>query len=86
MSPLSNELRGILERAIIKAREVAEEAALAALTILAVKGDEPFASLNAEQRRLRNALRAKARQLGDGSLTKGFQPLIEEVAYEPGRK
>jgi len=82
MSPLSNELRSMLERAIIKAREVAEEAALAALTTLAVKHEEPFTTLNAEQRRLRNALRAKARQLGDGSLTKGFQPLIEEVAYE----
>lgn len=82
MSPLSNELRRLLERAIIKARGVAEEAALAALTTLAVKRDESFISLNTEQRRLRNALRAKARQLGDGSLTKGFQPLIEEVAYE----
>ncbi len=82
MAPLSNELRSMLERAIIKAREVSEEAALAALTTLAVMRDEPFASLDREQRRLRNALRAKARQLGDGSLTKGFQPLIEEVAYE----
>lgn len=82
MSPLSNELRSMLERAIIKAREVAEEAALAALTTLAVKRDEPFASLNTEQRRLRNMLRAKARQLGDGSLTEGFELLIEEVAYE----
>ena len=82
MAPLSNELRSMLERAIIKAREASEEAALAALTTLAVMRDEPFASLDREQRRLRNALRAKARQLGDGSLTKGFQPLIEEVAYE----
>ena len=82
MSPLPTELRSLLERAIIKAREVAEEAALAALNTLAVMRDEPFASLNTEQRRLRNALRAKGRQLGDGSLTKGFQPLIEEVAYE----
>ncbi len=82
MAPLSNELRGILEKVIIKAREVAEEAALATLTTLAITRDEPFASFNTEQRRLRNALRAKARQLGDGSLIKGFQPLIEEVAYE----
>src|SRR5258708_28957656 len=82
MAPLSNELRGMLERAIIKAREVSEEAALAALTTLAVMREEPFASFNTEQRRLRNTLRAKARQLGDGSLTKGFQPLVEEVAYE----
>jgi len=82
MAPLSNELRSMLERAIIKAREVSEEAANAALTTLAVMRDEPFPSLDREQRRLRNALRAKARQLGDGSLVKGFQPLIEEVAYE----
>jgi len=72
----------MLEREIIKAREVAEDAALAALTTLAVMRDEPFASFNTEQRRLRNALRAKARQLGDGSHIKGFQPLVEEVAYE----
>ena len=82
MSPLSNELRSILERAIIKAREVAEEAAFAALTTLAVKRDEPFASLDVEQRRLRITLRAKARQLGNGNLNSGFQPLVEEVAYE----
>jgi hypothetical protein len=82
MAPLSNELRSMLERAIIRAREIAEEEAESALIRLSVNRNEPFASLNTEQRRLRNALRAKARQLGDGSLTKGFQPLIEEVAYE----
>jgi len=82
MSPLSNELRNILEHAVIRAREVAEEAAKTALTILAVKQDEAFASLSPEQRRLRIALRAKARQLGNGDVEKGFQPLIEEVAYE----
>src|SRR6266487_2319695 len=82
MAPLSNELRSMLERAIIGAREIAEEEAQAALIRLAVNRNEPFASLDLKQRRLRNALRAKARQLGDGSLTKGFQPLIEEVAYE----
>jgi len=72
----------MLERAIIGAREIAEEETESALIRLSVNRNEPFASLNAEQRRLRNALRAKARQLGEGSLTKGFQPLIEEVAYE----
>jgi len=82
MAALSNEVRSMLERAIIGAREIAEEEAESALIRLSVNRNEPFASLNAEQRRLRNALRAKARQLGDGSLTKGFQPLIEEVAYE----
>ncbi len=84
MAPLSNELRSMLERAIIRAREIAEEEAQAALIRLAVNRNEPFASLNAEQRRLRNALRAKARQLGGGSSSqdKGFKLLVEEVAYE----
>ncbi len=84
MAPLSNELRSMLERAIIKSREIAEEEAEAALTRLAVNRNEPFASLHAEQRRLRNALRAKARQLGGGSASQdvGFKLLVEEVAYE----
>ena len=56
MATLANELRSMLERAIIKAREIAEEEAQAALIRLAVNRNEPFASLNAEQRRLRNAL------------------------------
>jgi len=82
MSPLPNELRSLLERAIIKAREEADEAAKVALTALAVMRDEPFSSLTAEQRRLRVALRAKARQLG-GSSSKdiGLKLLVEEVAY-----
>ena len=77
-------LRNVLERAIIKAREIAEEEAEAALTRLAVNRNEPFASLDLEQRRLRNALRVRARQLGGGSLSQdtGFQRLVEEVAYE----
>ena len=84
MAPLSNELRGMLERAIVKAREMAEEEAEAALIRLAVNRNEPFASLDPEQRRLRNALRVRARQLGGGSTVQdtGFKRLIEEVAYE----
>ncbi len=84
MAPLSNELRSMLERAIIRAREIAEEEAQAALIRLSVNRNEPFASLNAEQRRLRNALRAKMRQLGGGSSSQdtGFKLLVEEVAYE----
>src|SRR6266849_2662511 len=84
MAPLSNELRSMLERVIIRAREIAEEESQAALIRLAVNRNEPFASLNAEQRRLRNALRASVRQLGGGSSfhDKGFKLLVEEVAYE----
>jgi Eco57I restriction-modification methylase len=84
MAPLSNELRGMLERAIIKAREIAEEEAEAALTRLAVNHNQPFASLDPEQRRLRNALRVRVRQLGGGSSAQdvAFKRLVEEVAYE----
>src|SRR5258708_4399965 len=82
MTPLTTDLRTILERAIVKAREASEEAAKAALATLAVMESDAFASLNIDQKRLRNALRARARQLGDGDLSKGEKPLIEEVAYE----
>ncbi len=84
MAPISNELRSVLERAIIRARDIAEEEAQAALIRLSVNRNEPFVSLNAEQRRLRNALRASVRQLGGGSSfhDKGFKLLVEEVAYE----
>ncbi|SRR6266487_433402 len=86
MSPLSSDLRNILERAIIKARDVAEEAAKAALIALAVPQDTAFKSISDEQRRLRNALRVKMRQLGGGSDAQqqevGFQLLVEEIAYE----
>ena len=30
---------------------------------------------------MRNTLRAKARQLGNGVQSDGFQPLVEEIAY-----
>jgi len=61
MPPLPSELRNLLEKAVIRAREEAEQAARIALSTLAVDAERAFASLDAEQRRLRNALRAKAR-------------------------
>ena len=84
MAPLANDLRNMLEREIIRAREIAEEEAQAALIRLAVNSNEPFASLHPGQRRLRNALRVRARQLGGGSASQetGFKLLVEEVAYE----
>lgn len=81
MPALDPGLRGSLERAVLAAREASEKAGKAALETLAVQRGEPFASLSAEERRLRNALRARARLLG-GSLEKGIPLLIEEVAYE----
>lgn len=82
MTPLTTDLRAILANAIVKARDAAEDAAKAALATLAVMENDAFTSLNPEQRRLRIALRARARQLGDGNLAQGEQPLVEEIAYE----
>lgn len=88
MAPLSSELWNMLERAIIRAREIAGEEAKAALNRLAVNRSEPFTSLNREQRRLRNALRAKVRQLDDGSVLQergGVNPFFrtpkEAISY-----
>ena len=51
------------------------------LDVLAVNQQRAFETLTSEQRVLRNALRAKARQLGSGSQSAGFALLVEEVAY-----
>ena len=82
MPALASELRTRLERTIIQARAAAESGARAALDALAVKRNEPFPTMTPEARRLRNALRARARQLGNGVQADGFEPLVEEVAYE----
>ena len=81
MASLESTLRSALEKAVIAAREEAEDAARAALDILAVNQQRAFETLTSEQRALRNALRAKARQLGSGSQPAGFALLVEEVAY-----
>ena len=81
MAPLESTLRSALEKAMVAARDEAEEAAGAALDVLAVNQPRAFETLTREQRALRNALRAKARQLGSGSRSTGFALLVEEVAY-----
>ena len=81
MSPLDSALRTVLEKAVVEARDKAEDAARAALNTLAVNSPKAFATLTKERRALRNALRAKARQLGSGSQSAGFPILVEEVAY-----
>jgi hypothetical protein len=79
---LSGELRSVLEKRIGEAREIAEKAAGATVTALAVDRPESFPGMSDEQRRLRNTLRARARQLGKGLQTDGLQPLQEEIAYQ----
>lgn len=82
MAAVSSELRGILEKAVLAGRAASETAAAAALNTIGLTTVQPYASLTAEQRRLRVALRARARQLGDGSEEKGRHLLVEEIAYE----
>jgi hypothetical protein len=82
MPPLPTDLRSQLESTIIAARELAERAAAAALTTLAVRRDEAFPAMTDAQRRLRRALRQYARHLGEGVLTAGIDALIHEIAYE----
>lgn len=85
MPALPTDLRNKLERAIIAARDVAEAGARAALEALAVHNHEPYPHQKPEQRKLRNHLRAHARQLGDTQNAKGelrIDRLVHECAYE----
>jgi len=82
MAPLPSELRNQLEQTVVKARDAAEEAARTAVTTLAVARDTFFPAMTEDQKALRRALRAKARQLGGGYLPDGMVRLVEEIAYE----
>lgn len=82
MAPLNAALRGVLEKAVVAARDAAERAATAAIATLAVGREEAFATHTPEQRALRVALRARARQLGGGRLQDGLPLLVEEIGYE----
>ena len=81
MPSLDPTLRSVLEKAVVEARRKAEEGARAALGVLGVNDSRAYTTHTKEQRGLRNALRAKARQLGSGSQPAGFNLLVEEVAY-----
>jgi hypothetical protein len=76
MTVLSGELRSVLEKAIVAARDAAESASPEALDALGVAAAKAPEHLGEDDRRLRVALRAEARQLG------GFERLVEECAYE----
>jgi hypothetical protein len=91
MPTLDTELRDLLatvigkESATTGARVIAETAARAALEALAVALPAPYAHLTDSQRKQRNRLRARARQLGDSLDPKQANPmarLIEQTAYE----
>jgi hypothetical protein len=87
MNGLASELRKQLGKVVVLAREAAEVGARKALEALAVHEADPYKYLDEEQRVLRRALRAQARQLGDEeSRTKkgayGIAHLQDKVAYD----
>ena len=86
MKTLAPNLRKQLERTIADAREAAETGARVALEGLAVHDREPYAHMSADQRALRQRLRARARQLGDSrdpdSRSHEIGHLVHECAYE----
>src|SRR4051812_905561 len=82
MTSLNQELRRALERAVERGRVVAEAAASAAVARLGVGGTPAPAYLVEFERVSRRALRARARQLGDGLAAGDVALLVREVAYE----
>ncbi len=89
MPVLSPQQRTTLEKAVKEARKASEIGAFNALQASAVNHAEPFAHMTPEQRTLRNALRSKARLLGDELEPNGIQQisnLAYELAYETWHK
>jgi hypothetical protein len=85
LNPLDKTLRNQLEKAVEKAREIAELAAKEELQRLAVVEKVAADYLSQENRDLRNRLRAHARFLGDLRKASGEQDvelLVTEIAYE----
>lgn len=85
MQPLDRSLRSKLEKTVKDARDIAEDAARAALEQLGVGEPTAYPHLTEADRVLRRKLRAHGRQLGNGRNARGEQALdrlIEEVAYE----
>ncbi len=83
--PLDKALRRTLEATVVKARDIAEQAATQSVKRLCVGDAKPADYLSGEQRKLRTRLRAHGRQLGDSKDGNGQQSvhkLITEVAYE----
>lgn len=85
MQSLSTPLRNKLENTVKAARDVAEDAARAAIEQLGIQLRDKPAYLDDEQAQLRVRLRAHARQLGDARHADGQQEithLVVETAYE----
>jgi hypothetical protein len=85
VTALPANLRKQLEKAVLAAREVAEAGAVAALNAMAVGAPRFHEHMSADERLLRNRLRAHGRTLGDrrhSDDTQELTRLAREVAYE----
>jgi hypothetical protein len=87
MSTLSREHRRLLEKTVAEARHIAEDGARKVLMDqYAVHHHEPWPHMSAEDRELRNHLRAHGRQLGDRRdarrETQEIGHLVQATAYE----
>lgn len=82
MPPLETDARRDLERAVVHARETAEQGARAAIAVLGVESSAAPGALSPSDRDLRTALRARGRAIGGGVLPLGVDGLVEEIAYE----
>lgn len=82
---LEREIRRLLDKAVRKARLVAEDGARKALTELALEDAKKPEGLSPARTDLRNRLRAHARSLGDLMQSDGAiraNRLVREIAYE----
>lgn len=81
MPVLNSSQRNQLEKAVIKARTLSLRGAYNSLKAFAVDHKEPYSHMSAEERKLRNQLRSKARLLGDQTTADGGHT-IDKLAYE----
>ncbi|MBN9589013.1 MAG: N-6 DNA methylase [Alphaproteobacteria bacterium] len=82
---LDRDIRRLLDKAVRKARTVAEDGARKALTELGVEDAKRPTGLSPAQAELRNRLRAHARSLGDAKAADDSikaHRLVREIAYE----
>ena len=86
MQPLDKALRNKLESSVKSARDIAEDAAKAALEQLGVGEAISFDHLSEDERKLRRKLRVHGRQLGDirdsENQKQEIVRLVEEIAYQ----
>ncbi len=76
MNKKGSDIRSLLERQIIRARDLSESGAERAMNRLSVNDNEPRTALSPDERRFRVRLRDRMRQLD------GFADLVTECAYE----